>query len=533
MVFACANASCNVHTTQPQALKDTSKWRTIGSFWPGDWEKPVDGATHTCINCYKQKLRLQREAEEARSSRSKSVPPVEHHKPPLSEVEGLAQNPARRIVHPAPGGNPGIESRPTHFSCGGLDDQLFRQNMVRRSVGAFGACMFASASVLAHGSQAHAQLVRDTVCDYLLRNEEEFAPFIDDQDQNYGDYIARMRREGTEGGQMELIILTRIYRRPIQIIEPVPGGYIVRTVLGEEHSANGTMVIAYVPPPDSETGVLGHYDPISRLNEEPFLLVQESGAEEARVLSELYSSTDPKAAAATTAATTTVTTATAAAATTAAEAQRQQAEASASVQVVEMEEELNEEETEDEDEDEEGGVVIAAAASVGRGQRLHDREARKTTATSVSGGGQTRAEETDAAGSDTEYSSDDAAPVPGRSHKPPWTLPKPPSDAARDAAVRKYLREHGLEKKKYQRGPAFLAETTEAANTMLKLLPQVLNELFELKGKYAQQEKAEAALNDSGRPPLHELLTAAILNPHAPPSGHCCWQEHNTAFRNM
>ena len=127
MVFACANASCNVHTTQPQALKDTSKWRTIGSFWPGDWEKPVDGATHTCINCYKQKLRLQREAEEARSSRSKSFTPVEHHKPPLSEVEGLAQNPARRIVHPAPGGNPGIESRPTHFSCGGLDDQLFRQ----------------------------------------------------------------------------------------------------------------------------------------------------------------------------------------------------------------------------------------------------------------------------------------------------------------------------------------------------------------------------------------------------------------------
>jgi hypothetical protein len=87
-----------------------------------------------------------------------------------------------------------------------------------------------------------------------------------------------------------------------------------------------------------------------------------------------------------------------------------------------MEEELNEEETEDEDEDEEGGVVIAAAASVGRGQRLHDREARKTTATSVSGGGQTRAEETDAACSDTEYSSDDVVPVAGRSHKPPWTL---------------------------------------------------------------------------------------------------------------
>ena len=162
-MFRCANTSCEAYTTRPQTLRDGSKWRTIGSFWPGDWEKPVDGATHTCINCYKQKLRLQREAEEARSSRSKSVPPVEHHKPPLSEVEGLAQNPA---------------------------------------------------------------------------------------------------------------------------------------------------------------------------------------------LSELYHSTDPKAAAATTAATTTVTTATAAAATTAAEAQRQQAEASASVQVVEMEEELNEEETEDEDEDE-------------------------------------------------------------------------------------------------------------------------------------------------------------------------------------
>ena len=94
MVFRCANTSCEIYTTRPHTLKDGKKWRTIGKFWPGDWGKPVDGATHTCYKCYQKNLRLQREAEEARSSRSKSVPPVEHHKPPLSEVKGLAQNPA-------------------------------------------------------------------------------------------------------------------------------------------------------------------------------------------------------------------------------------------------------------------------------------------------------------------------------------------------------------------------------------------------------------------------------------------------------
>ena len=38
----------------------------------------------------------------------------------------------------------------------------------------------------------------------MMSNKDEFAPFMDEDDENWGDYISEIRKNGTWGGHLEL-----------------------------------------------------------------------------------------------------------------------------------------------------------------------------------------------------------------------------------------------------------------------------------------------------------------------------------------
>ena len=59
----------------------------------------------------------------------------------------------------------------------------------------------------------HAEL-RERVCDYLERNADDFKPFVED-DEYWEQYLARMRREGTWAGNVEVQATARVLGRRI------------------------------------------------------------------------------------------------------------------------------------------------------------------------------------------------------------------------------------------------------------------------------------------------------------------------------
>lgn len=81
-----------------------------------------------------------------------------------------------------------------------------------------GNCLFRSLSdQLYHDFGNNHELVRREVCDYLAGHESEFSAFLvlDDEDEDASDfttYVETMRRDGEWGGNLELVVASRLYR---------------------------------------------------------------------------------------------------------------------------------------------------------------------------------------------------------------------------------------------------------------------------------------------------------------------------------
>jgi hypothetical protein len=90
----CANEACLTYTSHHYELKDSTKWRLAGEYWPQIWSRRVsdDGTptdTHTCMSCYKAKLELQKEGSNIRANRARPVPPIQKHRAAENEVASL------------------------------------------------------------------------------------------------------------------------------------------------------------------------------------------------------------------------------------------------------------------------------------------------------------------------------------------------------------------------------------------------------------------------------------------------------------
>ena len=95
-----------------------------------------------------------------------------------------------------------------------------------REVGGDGNCLFRSVSDQMDNNEQNYKMYRDICIDYMSKNQDEFAPFIED-DETYDKYLERMGEDGEWGGNLEIYALSKalnanfyiyIHKHPMYIV---------------------------------------------------------------------------------------------------------------------------------------------------------------------------------------------------------------------------------------------------------------------------------------------------------------------------
>ena len=97
-----------------------------------------------------------------------------------------------------------------------IDAQLAPSGCCVCEVSADGNCLFRSLSDQLRGSQHQHADVREAVMDFVEANEDDFAPFIED-DEGFDAYVARMRGDGEWGGHQELVAASRLFAASVAV----------------------------------------------------------------------------------------------------------------------------------------------------------------------------------------------------------------------------------------------------------------------------------------------------------------------------
>ncbi|KXS11699.1 cysteine proteinase [Gonapodya prolifera JEL478] len=93
--------------------------------------------------------------------------------------------------------------------CGELNAQLRLLGLRLSDVSGDGNCLFRALSDQMHGNpNSHHVLIRAQVCDYMAQHRDSFAPFCDEDDP-FDRHLARMRRDGTYGENLEVVAFAR------------------------------------------------------------------------------------------------------------------------------------------------------------------------------------------------------------------------------------------------------------------------------------------------------------------------------------
>ena len=87
-----------------------------------------------------------------------------------------------------------------------------------------GNCLFRAMSHQLYGSQDHHKMIRERCCDYIELNRQYFEGFIANAAGNmtFSYYLHIMRSDREWGGNLELIALTELYRKTIEIYRSSP-----------------------------------------------------------------------------------------------------------------------------------------------------------------------------------------------------------------------------------------------------------------------------------------------------------------------
>ena len=88
-----------------------------------------------------------------------------------------------------------------------------------KKVTADGNCLFRSLCDQIYGESGDFHKMRQEIMDCVVENEEGFAPFVldEDEDESFKDYCCRMRKDGEWGGQVELQAAAIVYSVDIAI----------------------------------------------------------------------------------------------------------------------------------------------------------------------------------------------------------------------------------------------------------------------------------------------------------------------------
>ncbi|KAJ2660322.1 2-oxoglutarate dehydrogenase E1 component [Coemansia sp. RSA 1200] len=81
-----------------------------------------------------------------------------------------------------------------------------------------GNCLFRALADQVDGSAETHMRHRQSVCDYMDRNPEEFIPFMDESSP-FGRYVSNMRNPGVYGGNIELVAFARNYNVDIKVYQ--------------------------------------------------------------------------------------------------------------------------------------------------------------------------------------------------------------------------------------------------------------------------------------------------------------------------
>ena len=150
-------------------------------------------------------------------SSKKKAKPVKLDVPPQDAEESKPRPP--RLVTSMQSGSSGlIDSVAWEKAFVDLENRLKPFNLSIHKVDADGNCLFRSVAYLLNGSEdAHASLRKEAVT-YILRNEDFFAPFMD-EGMTVLSYCAQMSKPETWGGQPELQALSLLYNVNLYIFQ--------------------------------------------------------------------------------------------------------------------------------------------------------------------------------------------------------------------------------------------------------------------------------------------------------------------------
>ncbi|CAF4524325.1 unnamed protein product [Rotaria sp. Silwood1] len=79
-----------------------------------------------------------------------------------------------------------------------------------------GACLFRAISDQVFGDEEMHAIVRQNCMDYIVKNSDFFRAYIT---EDFDQYITRKRRQNCHGNHIEMIALSELYNRPIEVYE--------------------------------------------------------------------------------------------------------------------------------------------------------------------------------------------------------------------------------------------------------------------------------------------------------------------------
>ncbi|CAF1221281.1 unnamed protein product [Rotaria sordida] len=79
-----------------------------------------------------------------------------------------------------------------------------------------GACLFRAISDQVFGDEEMHSIVRQNCMDYIVKNADFFRAYIT---EDFDQYITRKRRQNCHGNHIEMIALSELYNRPIEVYE--------------------------------------------------------------------------------------------------------------------------------------------------------------------------------------------------------------------------------------------------------------------------------------------------------------------------
>ena len=101
---------------------------------------------------------------------------------------------------------------------------LRETQLILFEIGEDGNCLFRAMSHQLYGTQEYHQLIRKRCCDYIELEKNYYKEYIANKEGSatLTAYIRKMRKDGVWGGNIELMALTELYRKTIEVYHSGP-----------------------------------------------------------------------------------------------------------------------------------------------------------------------------------------------------------------------------------------------------------------------------------------------------------------------